>query len=417
MQRSQSKVMLIMTVLVLAVGITTTAGETEKYDVESEFRKTLKSLAPAPAVSAEELDDAIVALMDTYDIPGAQACVIVGDSIVWTGAYGFMDARQTEPVADSNLFLLASISKTVMTTALLQCVENGLVDLDTAVSAYLPFPVTNPYYATDTITCRMILAHVSSIDRNDRGANSWYWDMTYGEGDWGGDLSQYCFDYFDPSGPNYLETNYKNAVPGTEAQYSNWAFTLLALVVENVTGMGFEDYVQDSVFIPLNMMESSWFLDSLDTNNVAMPMDGPPKYLVGDYPRSAACADFDGSGFADIVTANHFSDDIAILLNNGDGTFAEKVTYAVGDGPSFAACGDLNGDTYIDLAVANSNSDNISILLNNGDGTFAPAVNYAGGDYPWSVFVSYLDTDAILDLAVTNGASNTVSVFIGNGDG
>ena len=53
-----------------------------------------------------------------------------------------------------------------------------------------------------------------------------------------------------------------------------------------------------------------------------------------------------------------------------DVDLAAAVNYGAGDGPSSVAIGDLNGDTHPDLAVANQYSDNVSVLLGNGDGTF-----------------------------------------------
>jgi len=233
-----------------------------------EFPDLPSQSSPAAALSPGELDSTILDLMATYHIPGMQACVIYRDSIVWTGNYGYMNAAQTTPVTETSLFCIASLSKTVMATALLQCVENGLVDLDADVSDYLPFVVNNWSRPGKTITCRMIMSHVSSIDRNDF---NWMPDITYGE-DWPGDLSQYLEDYLVPGGPTYETSNYLMVDPGTYYQYSNYAYALLTLVVEDVTGMEFEDYAQDSVFAPLNMNESSFYLANLDTNHIAMPM-------------------------------------------------------------------------------------------------------------------------------------------------
>ena len=77
-----------------------------------------------------------------------------------------------------------------------------------------------------------------------------------------------------------------------------------------------------------------------------------------------------------------YSDNVSILKNNGDGTFAAAVNYGVGSYPLSVCAADLDGDGDSDLAVANSGSNNVSILKNNGDGTFAAAVNYGVGSWP-----------------------------------
>ena len=91
-------------------------------------------------------------------------------------------------------------------------------------------------------------------------------------------------------------------------------------------------------------------------------------------PQFIAVGLFDGDNFLDLAVANGGSgvgnDDVSILLGNGDGTFdpATPATVGVGDGPGGIAVGLFDGDNFLDLAVANAASDNVSILLGNGDG-------------------------------------------------
>ena len=58
------------------------------------------------------------------------------------------------------------------------------------------------------------------------------------------------------------------------------------------------------------------------------------------------------------------NDNVSVLLNRGDGAFADDALYGAGDGPGSVAIGDLDGDGDLDLAVANSGSNNVSVLLN-----------------------------------------------------
>ncbi|MCW8141814.1 MAG: VCBS repeat-containing protein, partial [Planctomycetota bacterium] len=106
------------------------------------------------------------------------------------------------------------------------------------------------------------------------------------------------------------------------------------------------------------------------------------------------------------------STDVAVLLGNGDGTFAAATAFAAGSSPSSVAIGDLNGDGRPDLAVANLNS-NVSVLLGHGDGTFAAATTFAVGATPQSVAIGDLNGDGKPDLAVANQNSNNVSVLLG----
>ena len=67
-------------------------------------------------------------------------------------------------------------------------------------------------------------------------------------------------------------------------------------------------------------------------------------YGAGNDPTSVAIGDLDGDGDADLAVANSFSDDVSVLLNSGDGTFAADVIYGVGLYPYSVAIGDLDGD-------------------------------------------------------------------------
>src|SRR3989304_8196514 len=82
--------------------------------------------------------------------------------------------------------------------------------------------------------------------------------------------------------------------------------------------------------------------------------------------------------------------------------FNAAISYAAGDGPSSVFAADLDGDGDQDLAVANAFSNNVSVLKNNGDGTYAAAVNYAAGDGPVSTFATDLDGDGDQELMGAN---------------
>ena len=142
-------------------------------------------------------------------------------------------------------------------------------------------------------------------------------------------------------------------------------------------------------------------------------------YVVGDYPHSVFAEDLDGDGDNDLTVTNAYSfpPTVSVLMNNGDATFADKIDYPVGDSPHSVFSADLDGDGHNDLTVANWESDNVSVLLNSGDGTFAPKVDYAVGDGPSSVFISDLDGDGDNDVAVSNVGSDNVSVLMNSGDG
>jgi len=155
------------------------------------------------------------------------------------------------------------------------------------------------------------------------------------------------------------------------------------------------------------------------TATSSIALSAPRGFDAGSGPQSVAVGDFNGDGKPDLAVVNSYSNNVSILLGNGDGTFQIHVDYPTGAQPGSVAIGDFNGDGKLDLAVVNSYSNNVSVLLGNGNGTFQPAVSYGTGSGTGPAFVAVGDFnhDGKLDLAVANSNSSNVSVLLGNGDG
>ena len=140
-------------------------------------------------------------------------------------------------------------------------------------------------------------------------------------------------------------------------------------------------------------------------------------FPVGSDSITVAVGDFNGDGVPDLVVANEGSNNVAVLLGNGDGTFRAAQFFPVGINPVWVVVGGFNGSRVQDLAVPNINANNISVLLGNGDGTFPAGRTFAVGSLPTSVTVGDFNGDGKLDLAAANWNSGDVSVLLGNGDG
>jgi len=138
-------------------------------------------------------------------------------------------------------------------------------------------------------------------------------------------------------------------------------------------------------------------------------------------PIAMTSADFNSDGNLDLAIVNQTTNNVTILLGNGNATFnlATASPFAVGTFPVAIATGDLNNDSHPDLVVVNQSDGTVSVLLGNGDGTFTAATNspLATGQSPTAVTVTDFNGDGIPDFAVTDPATDSVSVFLGVGQG
>ncbi len=143
----------------------------------------------------------------------------------------------------------------------------------------------------------------------------------------------------------------------------------------------------------------------------------PVRFAVGLGPVAVVSGDFGGDGRRDVASVNPTTNEVSVALGAGDGTLQAPVSYPVGSTPVAIVAGDFNGDGRLDLAIANFASDDVSVLLGLGDGTFRPEQRYAAGTNPTGIVAGDFNHDGRLDLAVTNAGSDDVSVLFGRGDG
>jgi CubicO group peptidase (beta-lactamase class C family) len=235
---------------------------------------TLPFVRPRPPTAGASLVDATVPMhafirerMDAAKVPGLAACVVAGGRIVWARGYGWANLATRTEVAPDTDFMLASISKTVMATAAMQSVQDGLLDLDADVNAVLPFPVRNPGHPSIPITLRRLLTHTASLRDN------WgIWDHFYSRGDSEVPLGGFLRRYLAPFGDLYDSArNFDPWRPGARYRYSNIGAALAGFLVEAASGIGFDAWCEERIFTPLAMPRTSWHLKGLDRADVAMP--------------------------------------------------------------------------------------------------------------------------------------------------
>ena len=176
------------------------------------------------------------------------------------------------------------------------------------------------------------------------------------------------------------------------------------------------DYDGDgNVDIAISATDSAsvWFVRGKGNGTYLSSQEVP----VGAEPHGIAVLDVDGDGDWDVVNANHSSNNLSLMINNG-GALGSPTFFDSGQNGEYAlTAGDMNNDGIADLIVGAQDAQTIVVLLGNGNGTFTAQTPRNAGGLVWKLTVGDVNGDGNLDVAAANGDSNNAAILLGNGNG
>jgi CubicO group peptidase (beta-lactamase class C family) len=227
-----------------------------------EIKSPAEMLQPDTAQSANP--KTLKERMEHHKVPGVSIAVINGDRIEWTKAYGTMDVNTGAPVTTETIFEAASTSKFITSVLALNFVQRGLIDLDTNVNDYLTSwkVPDNEFTKREKVTLRRILTHRAGMPTT---------NFDYDE-----DIGiPSLVDVLNGRSPAENKPAIPEVVPGSQWQYSNVAYDIIQLLLEDITGKPFQTVAEEIVFEPLGMTNSTFVypLDSEKKKREAMPHD------------------------------------------------------------------------------------------------------------------------------------------------
>jgi CubicO group peptidase (beta-lactamase class C family) len=192
------------------------------------------------------VEEYVASWMSENGVPGASVALIDGTALSYAEGFGARDLDDDLPATPETLYGIGSCTKSVVVTAVLQCVEETELELSDPVSAYLPHLSSVP---GDPVTVESLLNHTSGMP-SDGSLSALVTRLT---------------DIGDINVPLTSEDDFRRHVQGsaderyTEEEhffYYNTGFALLGLLVAELTGTKFERYVRQNVFEPLGMERS-----------------------------------------------------------------------------------------------------------------------------------------------------------------
>jgi CubicO group peptidase (beta-lactamase class C family) len=222
------------------------------------FLVTIFLLLISSSSSAQSLEDLrsvesffdgfLKSQIEEYKVPGVTISVVQDGEILFKKGYGYSDLENTQRVdADNTLFRPGSVSKLFIWTSIMQLVEQGKVDLNENVNEYLDFEIPNEIVNKDNtedikaITVMNLLNHNAGFEDKIK------------------DLFVLTEADIKPLGTYLREYMPARVYPaGREMAYSNYGSALAAYIVEKVSGMRFDEYVEANIFKPLNMNNSTF---------------------------------------------------------------------------------------------------------------------------------------------------------------
>ena len=230
--------------------------EYEKINLNSRMKRILQTtlltgfmlvtLIQAFAQS-EKAEAAIQSIMQSSPVVGLSVAVVKNNKVIYNHSFGFKDVEKQLPLTNQSIFRIASISKSFTTTAIMQLVAEKKIRLDQDISELVGFKVRNPAYPSTVITLKMALSHRSSINDSE---------------------GYFSLDAIDPAkNPNFAKC-FNAYEPDKGYMYCNLNYNLAGSILEKVTGVRFDKYIQQQILQPLGLY-GGYNVNELDSQLIA----------------------------------------------------------------------------------------------------------------------------------------------------
>ncbi|MFT4017775.1 MAG: serine hydrolase domain-containing protein [Agriterribacter sp.] len=174
----------------------------------------------------------IDSVMKQYEMVGVSVAVVKKGDLIYTRSYGLKDIEAQTPLKETDIFRIASISKSFSATSIMQLVEAKKLSLDDDVSNLIGFKVRNPKFPDKVITLKMLLSHTSSLNDSE---------------------GYFTLDVINPEKNTNWAKCYSDYAPGADYRYCNLNFNMVGTIIERRSGQRFDKYVKEHILDPLGL--------------------------------------------------------------------------------------------------------------------------------------------------------------------
>lgn len=218
---------------------------------EEQRRRVEADIRQEPFTNARDTPPVTIAeALARHRVPGCAVANIADGELAWTASYGVVGAGAAEPVAEDTIFQACSISKPVAALMVLKLVQEGRLDLDEDVNAYLrAWRVPSNGDWQPRITLRQLLSHTAGL--------TYTWYPGYSRGAPLPTLLQTLRGESPANTPPVFATR----LPGVAFRYSGSHYSVVQQLLVDVTGQPFASLARDLIFAPLGMAHSGYETD------------------------------------------------------------------------------------------------------------------------------------------------------------
>ena len=220
--------------------------------VSSQTNDLVEVQTKGPEITAkvlEQLKVEVPSWIDESAVPGAAVAIVDDRSILWQMTFGRTHREGGHPITEETLFSIQSMSKSFTALGILMAAQEGLLDLDTPITEYIPdFTVNSPYeeHPERKMTLRILLSHKAGLTH---------------EAPVGGNFDDrpHTFNEHVLS----ISDSWLRYPVGYRYSYSNLGIDLAGYILQEKAGMPFWDYIHDKVFDPIGMKHSTMDVEKI----------------------------------------------------------------------------------------------------------------------------------------------------------